>query len=137
MGYTHYWRQSQTITPELVDAVNKVIAESGIPLRKEYDLPGTQPEVSIDRIRFNGVDEDGHETFYFRAGSGFDFCKTQHKPYDVVVTAVLTLVSHFGLATISSDGDASEWRRGVDLAIRATGLDLQNPRAEDEDDEEE
>jgi hypothetical protein len=131
MGYTHYWNNSKQITPDLVDATTKILAkakERGIPLAYEYDLPDAPPVVSEIEIRFNGLLQDGHETFHFEQTS-FGFCKTNYKPYDTVVVAVLSVAAHLGLAEVRSDGDSAEWQDGVSLAREATGLPIRVPKS--------
>lgn len=125
MGYTHYWKNTDAPTPEFIAAVRKVIAASPVKLANLMGTEGTQPEVTADRVAFNGCGDDAYESFVFEGGKEFEFCKTARRSYDVVVTAVLALVAHFGLAEVSSDGGAEEWTPGIDLARRKTGLNLQ------------
>jgi hypothetical protein len=128
MGYTHYWYKSSRLSPAFLEAVQKVVDASPVPLAREYNDPNSKPEVTAEWVFLNGVGDDGHETFVFEKGSDFAFCKTNSKPYDVVVTAILSLVAHFGLASeVSSDGGPEEWEEGVKLAREATGLDVQCP----------
>lgn len=128
MGHTHYWEGVKTLTPEFVDAVQKVVTTCRVPLVLEHDVPETSPEISTDGIRFNGVESNGHETFVFQRSSSFQFCKTARKPYDRAVTAVLSLAHHFGLVqSVTSDGDTRDWADGVDLARTSTGLDVEVP----------
>lgn len=108
MGYTHYfgfkgkdkkvarilrWHSVKKLFAELYkkEKLNFVIQfESDIPEKYRFD------DVEIF---FNGIDDDGHETFYLsRYASrmtGFTFCKTARKPYDVVVCSLLILLKHF------------------------------------------
>jgi hypothetical protein len=128
MGYTHYWRNTKAFAPEFVLGVRQILAFTTVPLLREYDEPGTKPEVTNERIIFNGAGNDGHETFWFAPGQDFAFCKTQEKPYDVVVVAILTLANHMGIAYVSSDGDEEDWKAGVELCRLATGIsDIENP----------
>lgn len=140
MGYTHYWNHTKPITPELIDAAKKILAkvqERGILLAFEYDHPTDPPVANSEGIRFNGIGDEGHETFHFRPGVAFAFCKTACKPYDVVVVAMLATIDHLGLAEVSSDGNVSDWQDGVRLAREATGLDIRVPRLGDDGDEDE
>jgi len=143
MGYTHYWRQPwQALAPEkwalIVSDVKKILATTDVPLLREYDEPGTKPEITTDLIRFNGVADEGHETFYFERTPGedvdyqkqqpkhyvkaFSFCKTAHKPYDVVVCACLIIIRHHApKVDMSSDGDYPDWAAGHALVLEATG----------------
>lgn len=127
MGYTHYWTHKKEFNPtrwkQIIKDVRKIIKVSGVPLAKDYDEPDTKPQLDDDTIWFNGIGDDGHETFLInRTGDGEDaFCKTAQKPYDVVVTAVLTYLNnnYSDSFTVSSDGDGEDWIPGVELARRA------------------
>lgn len=122
MGYTHYMRRPHTLPAgKFVDAAvdcRAVCTHLGIPLRREYDEPGPA-EFGPDEVRFNGVGEDGYETFLVqrvfgadrpgRDGLCFDFCKTNRKPYDAAVCACLIVFAHhFDGFIVSSDGDGTE-----------------------------
>ncbi len=123
MGYTHYWRLKPTTLPtEALVTIGKLLGRAyhrGI-IQREYDDP-RPPFVSDTKIRFNGVGENGHETFFFTSipeqgqpanGRTFQFCKTARKPYDQVVMQVLIVLKYYlGEAiTVTSDGDfAVEW----------------------------
>jgi hypothetical protein len=80
------------------------------------------PEFSADTIHFNGKEPDDYESFVLNPGaSSFEFCKTQFRPYDRLVCAVLIAAKHRlgdGIE-ISSDGDWSEWADGLALYIAA------------------
>lgn len=154
MGYTHYWTQTRDFTPEemgdIAGAVRKIIAEaSGKPGVHNYDdrppVPlvicgsdGTgEPVLTKEKIAFNGQGPDlDHETFYIEATReapyaggqlGWAFCKTAQKPYDVVVTAVLTMLATTYGFRVSSDGDIEDWQAGIELAERAVGREFANP----------
>lgn len=138
MGYTHYWYKQPELPAKswaaFIKDVTKLIEfvqkDVGIPLNYEDDVQRV-PVIDADLIRFNGIGDDGHETFYFerkgkteRNGLCFDFCKTAHKPYDIAVTAVLVAADyHFGDMTvkISSDGSNEEWAAGRNLVERVLG----------------
>lgn len=103
MGYTHYWGERTDDGDEawkrLIDRASKAIKLARVKVR----LGPLQ--IDYRAIRLNGVGEDGHETFCLsRAGEEFTFCKTARKPYDLVVTAILTIaMEEIGL-DVSSDG---------------------------------
>ena len=72
----------------------------------------------MNKIRFNGVGEDGHETFYLSPDeSGWGFCKTARKPYDIVVVAILSMLDEYL-------GDKFEWRSDGDNEDHLTGKRL-------------
>lgn len=124
MGYTHYWRNPQGFTNdqwklarELADAIIRV---SSVPVQYEYDV-SDPPRIDDGAIRFNGVDEDGHETFFVQYGPReFEFCKTARKPYDEIVVAMLFMLEHVNPSfSWSSDGDSEDHQGGYDLLQRA------------------
>lgn len=114
MGYTHYFETNKNPKPisldELKKKVDNVLNEHKNIIRFECDeAKPALCEVKDGEIliRFNGIGDDGHETFYFDSREvGFNFCKTARKPYDVVVCKVLLyLKQYFGDAIdVRSDG---------------------------------
>lgn len=147
MGYTHYFYQQRDVTAkewvalcEQVQALIKSVSNE-IPVRFEYESV-EPPLINDDLIRFNGVEDDGHETFvlsrfkqpkkdyvsqedYDKDGS-FAFCKTARKPYDTVVTATLLAAMRVakGAWRVGSDGDADEWFEGFELACDVLNKDF-------------
>jgi len=121
MGYTHYWRINGAMNAEVFAIFSReceVLAKvSGIPIANGAGEIGTIPEFSKELVSFNGIGKDSHETFYFNiTGEGFNFCKTQEKPYDELVTACLILLKYyFSFVEVSSDGDKEDWQKGVQL----------------------
>ena len=97
MGYTHYWTQTKDFTREEwvqiredMEALLKDVEHvQGIPLANGMGEPGTSPEISDDKIWFNGVGDDSHETFCLNrkpppkephhSRRGWDFCKTYRR----------------------------------------------------------
>ena len=114
MGYTHYWNfieePSREKFIEFAEGVKQLVAtaqEAGIEIADE--------EYGDDKVLFNGVGADSHETFFVSAdGVDFNFCKTAQKPYDTAVTASLILAKKiFGdNIKVSSDGDWTDWESG-------------------------
>lgn len=94
---------------------------------------GRCPEFNIDRIYFNGVGKDSHETLCIQRDDKkmpdwmkkeweqekkiFYFCKTAYKPYDLLVVATLILYKkHFEKTVkIVSDGDKEDFEEGLKL----------------------
>ena len=110
---------------------------------------GGSPEFTKDKIWFNGVGKDAHETLaidrddayklkdggrmadYYkdmweRDCKMFGFTKTANKPYDLLVTATLILYKHhFGDAvSISGDGGPEGYERGLDLVNETLKLKI-------------
>lgn len=85
MGFTRYWefesldsekfKDFSSICQTLIDSMNISLEDV---------------TVNETQVRFNGVDEDSHETFNFSLNKvGLNFCKTNVKPYDEVVCGCL------------------------------------------------
>mgnify|MGYP003971381979 CR=1 FL=1 len=113
MGYTHYWKHDEVIKADwrkAIEEVDKVLRRHHGVLQFEYDNDA-KPEANDSSIRFNGIDEDGHETFWVSPeATGFSFCKTARKPYDLAVCEVLIILSCLCGFDVSSDGDFDdEW----------------------------
>ena len=146
MGYTHYWRMSRDFTDTewlaIMEAACKIIGRARdtfkIPLAYECDQPDRKPEISSAfGIRFNGIGDDGHETFMFtkrmgpepewRKGEGhFAFCKTARKDYDAPVVAILIAAKEIAPQAFdwSSDGWLDEHADGLKLANGSCGMYL-------------
>lgn len=142
MGYSHYYTRIQAVKIKkaewdaLLDDVRKIeyAVSLKIPLVGLDDLPGIS--ISNRQIFFNGHSPDDFETFVLTRnpksrsfdgeGEAFDCCKTGHRPYDVVVCAVLLAVKdRLGAAfKIESDGGVSDWEDALRLATNALDRDL-------------
>ena len=139
MGYTHSWTRATTFPGEAwvmaAAECRRVIGHlmaTGLKLQFESD-DLAPPEFGKNLIRFNGVGEEGHETFLverhykplawekerYKRGPWGTFCKTARKPYDVAVCACLIVLNrHFGKRfTVGSDGD--DFEEGWPLAREA------------------
>ena len=137
MGYTHYWKEkplcsrlNPTWRKFIEDARTLLWCEESLELAwRELDIEDA-PLVSYEGgIRFNGIGLDGHETFVLeRIETEFGFCKTAYKPYDKLVTAVLSLAKyHTILYDVSSDGEPHEWDDGVEYASKILGIKIPHP----------
>jgi hypothetical protein len=141
MGHTHYFYRKAELDKKdfsrYVGLIKKMVdtPEAQKILAEEYDEPNKPALVSDDLIKFNGKDDDGHETFYFprvlssqyhattKNGLTFDFCKTARKPYDKYVVAALIIAKvAFGKhVKFSSDGEIDEMTEGKMLATEILG----------------
>ena len=120
MGYTHYWTIKEELTREQfitwaegVKVIVETAIEAGIPLGN--GLGEDAPEIADNVVAFNGVGNQGVETFGITIDDeGFDFCKTGRAPYDAAVTASLIHAKKiFGDAIeITSDGSWNNWEGG-------------------------
>jgi hypothetical protein len=132
MGYTHYFYQSkrfsnpqwQQIVEDIKQIVDYCVEEKRIPLQYEYNV-SREPSITDRQIRFNGVEEDGHETFFLtkvmpakrewekKEGPKFLFCKTALKPYDLAVCLSLLRILKIApdVIKVLSDGDwENDWK---------------------------
>ena len=148
MGYTHYWRGTDAVLrPEtwqkIVDDFKKIYERNNgaSVLALEYDEADKPPKIDYEEIRFNGKDDDGHETFLLTPElDDFTFCKTAYKPYDKFVTAALILAKHHARAAgvdwinVSSDGDTDDWGAGFRMVVDLLGDDVKMPFFEDNGD---
>ena len=152
MGYTHYWefRVPKGIkAADLEKSYQQAIADIG-KIARVYNKECTKKGELGSRLSgytahvgknayggaaINGKGENSHEDFSLREHfkqnleNAFNFCKTARKPYDIVIVACLVILKHrLGNAIIiSSDGNASNWIAGTELAKRLTGLKIKNP----------
>lgn len=122
MGYTHYWDgRGLTIDANAwkrcLDDCARVLAGSPVPISIER-APGV---LVVDGL------EDSCEPFEIPDFPlVFSFCKTQRRPYDVIVTACLCLFAEAGLS-VSSDGFVGDWDAGADLATLLLGRTVTIP----------
>lgn len=123
-SYDHYFTWNQK--PNEAD-LKQCVAEMNalINARKDMlvspDLEGSVPgslKLESLKVDFNGVGNDAHEPFVFPGTNGFNFCTTDGKPYDEVVTACLIVArDHFSpkVLSINSDGSWDDWEKGAKL----------------------
>ena len=117
MGYTHYFELQKTEKkiPEKALKIIKPILEEAYKneiIQEEYNK--SEPPVCTEKeICFNGIKENGHETFYFKPSyTNFNFCKTARKPYDIIVMKVLLILNCFFDIDLGTDGDFNdEWKK--------------------------
>ena len=117
MGYTRYYRVEGKIDPIKFKDYSKdckMVCEE-ITKQTGHGLAGWndegEPRFEDEGILFNGVGDLSHETFGLGPEtSGFNFTKTQRKPYDKHVLACLILAKeYFGdNIKVSSDGDNND-----------------------------
>lgn len=125
MGYTHYFKGSKPLSQEDFDKIQEVTAK----VVKYADYVPLENLSSEGVIDINGVGPDSHENLVIYPGlDGFNFCKTNGKPYDVVIVAILCAINTVTDAfAISSDGDVADWLLGQNLASAALGHALPIP----------
>ena len=144
MGYTHYWELNPNGKKKdlsgCLGKIKEVILQHADIIQYEEDK-AKLPLVSNKLIRFNGIGNDGHETFYFEYppkkkvsysvdddGFIFAFCKTARKPYDIVVCKCLLILKEYLKEDmkLSSDGDwncEDEWKPAIEQVTKM-GIDI-------------
>lgn len=99
MGYTHYWKVQEDITADewdkityLFTSVRLECSNRGIVLANAHGE--SVPTVTEDEIVFNGSrkDDGDYETCRFQRMPSREFCKTQYRPYDLAVCAMLIIM---------------------------------------------
>jgi hypothetical protein len=157
LGYTHTWYRPKAIDPKAYEQLKadllKVLAvakeDDGMVFADGGGHTPIDAAMAADALHlepyyfdFNGMRGEGCEAFSFdrlvyegmeskkHPGLFHQFCKTEHKPYDVAVCACLLVVKHHlpGIL-VYSDGDMSErnWRRAVDIANKVLGREVYPP----------
>ncbi|WP_104062292.1 hypothetical protein [Arthrobacter sp. 4R501] len=128
-GYKHYF-PGVTATAEVIVDAGKIIAAAGVTACGP-DGQGLPILNEFEGIRLNGFKEAGeaYESFHLRGrqGPGFpvaaDFCTTDNRPYDEVVTAILIAAAvralDSGEVVFSSDGRWNNWAAGVNMFEKA------------------
>lgn len=111
MGYTHYWKAKKFTAEDKAGwkkalLIIKKILECHAALIQFESDDKRKPVASLEQIRFNGIEDDGYETFLLNAEpTDFEFCKTSRKPYDLAVCEVLLVLnSLMPSLEVSSDG---------------------------------
>jgi hypothetical protein len=137
MRYTHYFPNLRATADVIADA-SLIIDASSVTIcgPKGQGLPILN---EVEGIRLNGFRVAGEacDTFHLRGTKEphypdmWTFCKTEQKPYDEVVTAILIAAAVRSLdsttGTVRSDGRWGNWAAGVELFERAV-----RPLTEDE-----
>lgn len=145
MGYTQYYYQKKNLTQKQWEkvcmetfSILDYCSKNNIELAYEYDESEQPPKVDNEMIRFNGVGNEGHETFIMfkkkpesswnkESKDYFYFCKTARKPYDLAVCLVLLSLAQNApkAVELSSDGDWEvEWAEARKVYKELFGTDV-------------
>lgn len=149
MGHTNYWKFSSAPKGEAkqVEETYQLAIRQCQRLIRAYNadlkaqdakhpnrLSGYSVHTKVGQyggLEFNGVQDEGHETFsmreHFSENEGFNFCKTNRKPYDVAVKACLLVFKKYlgDLIEISADTrNDSEWDEARELIEKHSRLKL-------------
>lgn len=136
MGYTHYWHVRPKDLPAIRKRLPSLVADFRRLLPHLPPLAGPlgegEPVLGPSEVAFNGLAPEDYESFHFppaedeyrtQDGLLFAFCKTERRPYDLAVTAFLTLARwHLGKKVqVTSDGGVRDWTEATTLVERKLG----------------
>ncbi len=134
MGYTLYHYRNENLNPAKFKRFAKDVAkiyekakDLGIAIAGAHGVYDTPPVANETLVSFNGAGSEMCETLYIRRNAPqveyrkneklvFEFCKTERKPYTVIVAAVLVAFEHyFKHARISGDDDLEGFEEGIKI----------------------
>jgi hypothetical protein len=125
MGYAHYWRVETDPFDDLAWArlcadTRRLFQASPERLCFGYYEPAKPPVADARHIRFNGWGIGAYDDFVLIPDRAADrCCKTERKPYDLMVCAVLAAARDRNPAiTVTSDGRPEEWAPALAWASR-------------------
>jgi hypothetical protein len=135
MGYTHHWEGLVACDNTTWDKIIDEFMRVGI--ASEVTVAGRDGQglatLSSEYLCFNGAGEDSYETFHIKRGQHeFGFTKTAHKPYDILVCAMLIILSHYiPTFKVSSDGGPEEWAPAIKLCQDILGYGVYPCKADE------
>ena len=121
MGFTRYWENlRKPIDEETLETIKNIIDIA----KKEYDIDIEIKSLTNELVMLNGDESKGldHEDFVIDLKSGFNFCKTNEKPYDIVVNAILKLLESKGKIHDVEKDDDSEEEKAEELLYKAVSI---------------
>ena len=127
MGYTNYFEYEKTTQKKWAKIVRdcKIVYNAlpkNLKIVNGLGEKDSKPIFDNNTIMFNGEGDLSHETFtLLKDGSnGFDFCKTEQKPYDFFVQACLLVYFYHSPTTtieITSDGKKADWLEAYSFIV--------------------
>lgn len=125
MGFTRYWENlSKPISDETLEAIKNIIDIA----KKNYDIDIDVKSLTNELVMLNGDENKGldHEDFVIDLKSGFNFCKTNEKPYDVVVNAILKLLESTNKIHDVEKDDDNEEEKAEELLNKALSIEKES-----------
>jgi hypothetical protein len=115
MGFTRYYEVKKKLNPEIFKEYSEkckeicdIITEKWGHGLSSWNQKG-EPEFLPDEVAFNGQGDNGGESFVLGVeSSGFEFTKTNLRPYDNHVYACLLLAKEYFGDSIRVSSDASD-----------------------------
>ena len=121
MGYTRYWENlSKPISDETLETIKNIIDIA----KKDYDIDIDVKSLTNELVMLNGDENKGldHEDFVIDLTPGFNFCKTNEKPYDIVVNAILKLLESTNKIHDVEKDDDNEEEKAEELLNKALSV---------------
>jgi len=145
MGYTHYWTSkvvSEDKFKKFAATCKKLYkalpdtseTASGCYSDDEIVICGGngkgKPLFRNDEVWFNGDDKRGLEAFCIELeDKDYNSCKTERKPYDLLVVACLIAAHEILGYEITSDGDFEDWKLAINYYLRTLYTKMPNDEA--------
>lgn len=125
MGYSHYWKKTKQVDQKVWNSYAKVCKKLkdcteniGISIVNHTGNAGTAPIFNRNKIQFNGENINSYESFNISINDEvgeFSFCKTNRKPYDILVVCCLIAAKLMLGYRIASDGDKDDLKEAIDF----------------------
>ena len=121
MGFTRYWENSKNlIDDKTLETIKNIIDIA----KQDYDIDIDVKALTNMYIKLNGDESKGldHEDFVIDLIPGFNFCKTNEKPYDIVVNAILKLLESTNKIHDVEKDDDNEEEKAEELLNKALSV---------------
>lgn len=125
MGFTRYWENSKNlINDKTLETIKNIIDIA----KEDYDIDIDVKGLTNELIMLNGDENKGldHEDFVIDLKSGFNFCKTNEKPYDVAVNAILKLLESTNKIHDVEKDDDNEEEKAEELLNKALSIEKES-----------
>jgi len=125
MGYTRYWENSKNlIDDKTLETIKNIIDIA----KQDYDIDIDVKTLTNMYIKLNGDENKGldHEDFVIDLTPGFNFCKTNEKPYDIVVNAILKLLESTNKIHDVEKDDDNEEEKAEELLYKALSIEKES-----------
>lgn len=133
MGWTHYWNRPtelpERIFSDAVKDIHSLVKACSVEVCG-FDGSG-EPIFESEHVVFNGATPEHCEPFevsrieFDRRGrtTTFSYCKTNQKPYDLLVQAALIVFNHYfeSAFLVTSDGKDASWQTASNLVKETLG----------------
>lgn len=125
MGYTRYWENSKNlIDDKTLETIKNIIDIA----KQDYNIDIDVKALTNMYIKLNGDENKGldHEDFVIDLTPGFNFCKTNEKPYDIVVNAILKLLESINKIHDVEKDDDNEEEKAEELLYKALSIEKES-----------